>query len=118
MDIIYLKELKISTIIGVYDWERTTPQWISLDIEMGADITQAAKTDDLQYALDYKAVADKVKAYVEASSFQLIETLAESVANLVMQDFSVPWIRLKVSKAGAIEEVTDLGVIIERGQQG
>ncbi len=115
MDIIYLKDLETHPIVGVYAWERAVRQTISFDLEMASNIGLAAKTDDIAHALNYKEVADRVIAFVEKSQFQLIETLAEEVAELIMREFKVPWLRLKLSKAGAVRDVADLGLIIERG---
>ncbi len=115
MDIVYIRDLRVDTIIGVYDWERQIKQTLSFDLDMATDIRNAAATDDLQYALNYKAVSDRVIEHVENSHPQLIETLAENVANIILNEFQVPWLRLKLSKAGAVLAARDLGVIIERG---
>ncbi|MFT6420995.1 MAG: dihydroneopterin aldolase [Porticoccus sp.] len=115
MDIVYIRNLCIATIIGVYDWERQVRQIVSLDLEMGADISRAADTDDIQYALDYKAVADRLTAFIGGSEFLLLETMAEQVATIVRTEFSVPWLRLRIGKPDAIAEADDVGVLIERG---
>ena len=117
MDIIYLKDLRIDTIIGVYDWERRTRQTIILDVEIAADISKAAKTDKIEDTLNYKAVAKRLISFVENSEFQLVETLAEHVAEVLLNDFNIPWLRLTVNKQGAVRGVRDVGVIIERGRQ-
>lgn len=117
MDIIYLKQLKAQPIVGVYEWERRVRQTIHFDLELATDISVAIKTDDVAYALNYKDVADRVIRFVESSRFKLIETMAEEVAEMLMREFRVPWLRLKISKAGAVREVTDLGLIIERSQK-
>lgn len=117
MDIIYLNDLRIDTVIGVYEWERRTRQTVVLDIEMGTDIRKAAETDAIDSTLDYKAVAKRVMGFVSDSDFQLVETLAERVAGLIMAEFDVPWVRLRLNKQGAVRGVRDVGVIIERGQQ-
>lgn len=117
MDIIYLKDLRIETIIGVYDWERRTRQTVILDIEIGTDITKAAKSDAIADTLNYKAVAKRLISFVENSEFQLVETLAEHVAEILLQDFDIPWLRLTVNKQGAVRGVRDVGVIIERGKR-
>ena len=117
MDIIYLNDLRIETVIGVYDWERRTRQTVVLDIEMGTDIRKAAETDAIDSTLDYKSVAKRVMAFVSESQFQLVETLAERVAGLIMEEFAVPWVRLRLNKQGAVRGVRDVGVIIERGQR-
>lgn len=117
MDIVYLNDLRIETIIGIFDWERRVKQTVSLDLEMAADISKAAGSDDIKDALDYKAVAKRVISFVEASEFQLVETLAERIAAIILDEFNVPWIRLRVNKQGAVRGARDVGVIIERGQR-
>ena len=117
MDIIYLRDLRIDTIIGIYAWERRTRQTVIFDIEMGADITRAAQTDAIEDTLNYKAVAKRVISFVENSDCQLIETLAERVADIVLREFNVQWLRLSVNKLGAVRGVRDVGVIIERGRR-
>ena len=115
MDIVYIRDLRVDTIIGVYDWERQIKQTLSFDLDMATDIRKAAATDNLEFALNYKAVSDRVIEYVAQTHVQLIETLAENVAQLIRAEFQVPWLRLKLSKAGAVLAARDLGVIIERG---
>jgi dihydroneopterin aldolase len=115
MDIIYLHDLRIDAVIGVFDWERRVRQTVILDLEMGADIRRAAASDDLGDTLNYKAVAKRLIEFVGASEFQLVETLAERVAALVLEEFAVPWLRLRVNKQGAVRGARDVGVIIERG---
>jgi dihydroneopterin aldolase len=115
VDRIFISDLRIDTIIGIYDWERQVRQTIRIDLEMAHDIRRAAETDDIQYALNYKAVAKRLIAFVEASQFLLIETLAEDVARLIMTEFSVPWLRLTLHKPGALRGASSVGVIIERG---
>ena len=117
MDIIYLKDLRIDTIVGIYEWERRTRQTVILDIEMGADISRAARTDAIEDTLNYKAVAKRIISFVENSDCQLIETLAERVADILLQEFKVPWLRLSLNKQGAVRGVRDVGVIIERGSR-
>lgn len=115
MDIIYLNDLRIDTIIGIYDWERRTRQTVILDIEMGTDIRKAAKTDHIDDTLNYKAVAKRLIAFVSESEFQLVETLAERITEIILTEFDVPWCRLRLNKQGAVRGVRDVGVIIERG---
>lgn len=116
MDIVYIRDLKIKTVIGVLDWERAIKQTISLELEMASDIRTAAAEDDIKKALDYDAVATRIVGFVESSKFQLVETLAESIAAIVLQEFGVPWMRLRLSKPGAVRGARDVGVIIERGE--
>lgn len=117
MDIIYLHDLRIDTVIGVFDWERRIRQTVILDLDMAADIHQAAASDDLADTLNYKAVAKRLIEFVGRSEFQLVETLAEKVAELVLEEFAVSWLRLRVNKQGAVRGARDVGVIIERGQR-
>ncbi|SIS47414.1 dihydroneopterin aldolase [Neptunomonas antarctica] len=115
MDIVYIRSLQVETVIGIYDWEREIRQVVSLDVEMGTDIRQAALTEDIESTLNYKSVCDRLIAFIQGSEFLLVETMAEEIATLVMQEFSVPWIRLRVGKPGAIPEAAEVGVVIERG---
>ena len=117
MDIIYLRELRVETVIGIYEWERRIRQPVIIDLEMAADIRGAAATDNIEDTLNYKAVAKRLVAFVENSEFQLVETLAERLAEIVMSEFGVPWLRLEVNKKGAVRGARDVGVIIERGQK-
>jgi dihydroneopterin aldolase len=115
MDIIFLNDLRIDAVIGIFDWERRVKQTLVFDFEMGADIRKAAASDHIDDTLNYKAVAKRVIEFVEASEFQLVETLAERVAQLILEEFKVPWLRLKLNKVGAVRYARDVGVIIERG---
>jgi len=117
MDIVYIRELEIDAIIGIYDWERETEQTVSIDLEMGCDNTKAAASEDIADALDYKSVAKRLISFVEGSEFLLVETLAERIAAIVLEEFSVPWLRLRLGKPGAVTGSKDVGVIIERGSK-
>ena len=117
MDIIFLRDLRIETVIGVYDWEREVKQAVVLDVEMSADIAKAAASDHIDDALDYKSVAKRLIEFVEQSEFQLVETLAERCVQIVRQDFGVAWVRLTLNKIGAVSSARDVGVIIERGER-
>jgi len=114
MDTIYLTDLKIDTVIGIFEWERRVKQTVSIDLEMSTDVARAARTDSIVDALDYKAVSKAVIEFVESSSFQLVETLAERVAELIIRQFGVAQVRLRVNKRGAIRGARDVGVVIER----
>lgn len=116
MDIIFLRGLEIETTIGIYEWEREIKQTVILDLEMATDVRKAAATDDIQYTVDYKAVAKRLISFVEESDFYLVETLAERIAQIILSEFSVPWVRLSLNKKGAIRGASDVGVIIERGE--
>ena len=117
MDIIYLHGLKVDCVIGIWEWERRTTQIITIDLDMAVDMRRAAATDHIGDTLDYKTVARRVSAFVGESRFQLVETLTEKVAELVLTEFQVPWVRVAVNKRGAIRGATDVGVIVERGQK-
>ncbi len=117
MDIVYIRELRIDTIIGLHPWEREVRQTLCLDLDMAADISRAAQTDDIQYALNYQAVAERVTALVADSEFLLVETLAERICALVREEFGVPWLRLRLSKPGALREARDVGLVVERGER-
>ena len=117
MDIVYIRDLRIETIIGIYDWEREVKQTVSLDLEMAQDIRKAAATDDIQYALNYKSIAKRLIAFIEQSEFLLVESMAEEVAAIVLNEFSVPWLKLRVSKPGALRGSKDVGIIIQRGEK-
>ncbi len=117
MDIVYIRDLRIDTIIGIYDWERQVRQTVSIDLEMATDIRQAAATDDIQFALNYKAVSKRLISYVEGRNALLVETLAEELAKLIREEFTVPWLRLRLSKPGAVRGARDVGLVIERGEK-
>jgi dihydroneopterin aldolase len=116
MDKIFLEELKIDTIIGIWDWERKIRQTVIIDLEMSADIAKAAATDDVADTLNYKSVAKRIRQFVGDSSFQLVETLAERIAAIIRDEFGVAWVRVKVHKPGAIRGSKDVGIEIVRGQ--
>ncbi len=116
MDIVFIEDLRIDTVVGIFEWERRVRQTVSLDLELAADIRAAAASDDIADALDYKAVAKRVIEYVSAQEFQLVETLAERVAALIMEEFKVRWLRLSLAKPGAVRGSRSVGVRIERGQ--
>ena len=115
MDKVFIEDLRIQTIIGVFDWEREITQTISLDLRMAFSINKAAASDNIADTLDYKAVAKRLIQFVEASEFQLVEALAEHCAAIVLAEFPVGWLRLKLSKPGAVRDSSAVGVIIERG---
>ena len=117
MDIVYIRDLKIETVIGIYDWEREIKQTVSLDLEMAHDIRKAAASDSIEDTLNYKAVAKRLIAFIGDSEFQLVETMAERCAAIVREEFKVPWLKLRLSKPGAVRGSQDVGVIIERGEK-
>ena len=114
-DRVLIEGLEVRTVIGIYDWEREIRQSVRIDLEMAWDISAAAASDDIADALDYKAVSKRLIAFVEASQFGLIEALAEQCARIVLDEFAVPWLRLKLSKPGAVRGSENVAVLIERG---
>jgi dihydroneopterin aldolase len=116
-DTIFLHDLRVETIVGIWDWERKIRQTVSIDLQMAADISRAAASDDIDSRLNYKLVAKRVQQFVEDSEYQLVETLAEKIASLVLQEFDMPWIEVRVSKPGAIRNAQNVGVVIRREKQ-
>lgn len=117
MDKIFLNELKVDTVIGIWDWERKIRQTVVIDLEMSADVAKAAATDNVDDTLNYKLVAKRIRTFVADSSFQLVETLAERIAGIVRDEFDVEWVKVRVNKVGAIRGSRDVGILIERGQR-
>ena len=117
MDIVYIKGLEVETVIGIYDWEREIRQTVRVDLEMATDIRQAAASEDIENTLNYKSVSDRLISFIEESEFLLVETMAEEIAQIVLSEFNVPWIRLQLGKPGAVPKAKDVGVIIERGER-
>ena len=115
-DIIYLRDLRIDTVIGIFPWERCIKQTVSIDLDMATDIRKAAHSDTIEDTLDYKAVAKRMIDFVSNSEFRLVETLAEQSARLIIDEFNVPWVRISINKTGAIRGARDVGVVIERSQ--
>lgn len=117
MDKVFIEALEIDALIGIYDWERRIRQTLVFDLEMGFDNRVPAARDDIAHTLNYKAVSKRLIAYVQASDFGLVETLAERCAALVIDEFKVDWLRLKLSKPGAVRGARAVGVIIERSRR-
>lgn len=114
-DIVYIRDLQVSTIIGIFEWERQIKQIVSIDLEMATDISKAAASDRIDDALNYKSIGKRITSFVEESDFQLVETLAENIAAIVHDEFGVKWLRLRLSKPGALRGSADVGLVIERG---
>lgn len=113
-DIIYLTDLRIDTVIGVYAWERQFKQTLIFDIQLAADVAAAAATDALEDTVDYNAITQRLKAFADENHFDLVETLAERMTEIILNEFHVPWVHLKVNKKAAIRGVREVGVIVER----
>jgi len=117
MDIVFIRDLQVETVIGIYDWERKIKQTISIDLDMATDIKKAANSDNIDDTLSYKTVAKRLIAFIEASDYELVEALAEQICTIVREEFNVPWVRLTLNKPGAVRGSRSVGVIIERGEK-
>jgi dihydroneopterin aldolase len=117
MDTVFIRGLRVDTVIGVYAWERSIRQTLVLDLELASDNRRAAAADRIEDALDYAAISARLLTYIEDSEFQLIETLAERAAAIVQDEFNVPWLRLSLAKPGAVAAAAAVGVVIERGER-
>ena len=113
-DIVYIRDLRVQAIIGIFGWEREVRQEVSIDLEIAFDCKRAAKTDAIEDTIDYKKITKAIIKFVEESEFQLQETLAEGIAALVKSEFKVHSLKLRVSKPGALRYAEDVGVIIHR----
>jgi 7,8-dihydroneopterin aldolase/epimerase/oxygenase len=117
MDLVYIRALQIETVIGIYDWERSVKQSVVLDLEMATDIRRAAASENINDALDYAAISQRLNEFVGGGNFLLIEALAEQCAALIMCEFNVPWLRLRLAKPTAVAAASEVGVVIERGER-
>lgn len=115
MDRVFIEDLRVETVIGIFDWEREIRQTVSLDLEMNVDVARAAATDRIEDTLNYKAVAKRLIGFIENSEFQLVETLAQRCAEILLDEFPVTWVRLRLGKPGAVRGSRTVGVVIERG---
>ena len=115
-DRIFLRGLTAECVIGFIDWERRVKQTVVVDLELPVDCRQAAMSDDVTDTVDYKKVSKRVLAFIEASEFKLVETLAQRLALLILEEFTIEWIRLSINKPGAIRNSRDVGVSIERSR--
>jgi dihydroneopterin aldolase len=116
MDKVFIEQLEIDCVIGIYDWERSIRQPVQLDIEMDSDNRKPAASDDIADTLDYKAVSKRLIQFVGDSSYGLVETLAENCARIIIEEFGVSRVRLKLSKPGAVRGAKAVGVIVERSK--
>ncbi len=116
MDKIILSELTVHTVIGIWEWEKRNPQKVIFDIEMATDISRASKSDSIEDALDYKAVSKRIKQYALENHFELIETLGDKVADLILNEFGVEWLKLTISKPYAIRDSKNVSLMIERSK--
>ena len=114
MDKIFLSALTVECIVGIWDWERKVKQRVVIDLEIAADIRKAAASDRIEDTIDYKKVAKRLLAFVGESQFHLVETLAERIAQVVVVEFGVAWVKVRLNKQGAIRGARDVGIEIER----
>jgi len=114
MDIVYIRDLRIDAVIGIYEWEQKIQQQINVNLEMGWDNRSAAQSDDIKDTLNYKAAAQLVKELVQKSEFELVEALAEHIATLLLEKMNIPWIKVSLGKPMAVTDSKEVGVIIER----
>ena len=117
MELVQIKDLRFQTIVGCWDWERQLPQQVCIDLDMGWDFSKAAETEQLEHALNYKAVAQRVESFVCEAKFELVETAAVKVADMIMSEFSVPWVRVSFHKPFAVKRSKSVGVVVERGSR-
>lgn len=115
MDRVFVEDLRVDVIVGIWDWERAMTQTVSIDLEMAWDIRAAAESDDINQTLDYRSVSKRVSAFLAKSNFQLIETMAEQIAALIQKEFNVTWLCVSIHKPAAVRGARDVGVRIERG---
>ncbi len=118
MDTIFIKALRAETIIGIYEWEKNNKQTVIVDLELATDIRKASETDDIDDTLNYKSITKRLVSYIQSSRFELVETLAEGLARLILQEFAVNELKLTLHKPGALSDADDVGIIIKRARDG
>lgn len=116
MDIIFLKEFRIKTLIGIYPWEKKIPQTIELDLEIALPSNRAGQTDHIEDALDYSQVIQRINAMLKNQHFSLLETLTENIAQMILSEFNAPWVKISAAKLDVIQGVKKLGICIQRSQ--
>ena len=117
MDIIFLREVRVDTVIGVYEWERRAPQTIELDLDIGIPSEAPCHSDNIGDTIHYGVVVERLRATLAEQHFLLIEALAEHIARIVREEFGAPWVRVAVTKLGILPGVNKVGVQIERGHR-
>ena len=117
MDIIFIAELRIETRIGIYDWEKTVPQTIQLDLEVGLPGEHAAKSGRIADTIDYSKIVARIEQLFSEQHFLLLEKAGECIAEIIVRDFGAPWVKVSIAKLGALRNVRRLGVVIERGRR-
>ena len=117
MDVIFISDLRLDILIGVYDWERRVPQTVQLDLEIGIPDAGQPRSDRIRETIDYARVIERIKASLKQDRFLLVERLAEHLAQLVMTEFKAPWVKVSVSKLAVEKDVKRVGITIERGSK-
>lgn len=117
MDTIFLRDLEINATIGIFEWEKRIKQKVRIDLEMGTDIAKAAASDAIEDTLDYKSISKRIIQFVEDSRYELIETMIEKVSEILLNEFNIPWVKVTISKPGAVRGSRDVGITIERGER-
>jgi dihydroneopterin aldolase len=117
MDIIFLQDLKVQTVLGVPEWERMKPQSVVLDIELAMPHNRSCHSDDIEDTIDYSQIVTRIRQLLAENSFRLVEALAENVAQMILGEFGAPWVKVRVAKPGILTGVRQLGVVIERGSR-
>lgn len=117
MDKIFLSSLTVECIVGIWEWERRVKQTVIVDLEMAADIRKAAASDRIEDTIDYKRVSKRLQAFIGESQFHLVETLTERIAQLVVTEFGVSWVKVRLNKQGALRGARDVGIEIERRRE-
>ncbi len=118
MDTIFIAELKIETLIGIYDWEQKIPQTIQLDLEVGLPGEHAAKSGRIVDTIDYSKVVGRVEQLFREQHFLLLEKAGEAIADIALREFGAPWVKVSIAKLGALRNVRRLGIVMERGKRG
>ena len=114
MDQIFINAIAVECVVGVWEWERQVKQPVIVDLEMAANIKRAAASDNLVDTIDYKSVSKRVQTFIAESQFQLVETLSERIAEIIVKEFAVTWVKVKLNKQGALRGARDVGIVIER----
>jgi dihydroneopterin aldolase len=114
VDKLFIRELRVETIIGFFDWERRVKQNVSIDLELATDARRAARTDSVRSTLNYDDLARRLTEFVGQSEFHLVESLAEAVAGIALREFGAPWVKVTIVKPGAVDGARDVGIVIER----
>ncbi len=117
MDIVFLHGMRVDTVIGLWDWERRLEQTLILDVDLGTDVARAGASDAIEDTVDYKAVTNRIMQIAQNHAYLLVEALAEAIASTLLAEFKVRWVKIRINKRGAVRQVRDVGVVIERGQR-